>query len=223
MEFEAFPKIPRFNRDIVISEKIDGTNAQICITHEKVDYLTREGDKSTSVVIGDYHIRAGSRNRWLDPHNDNYGFCNWVFEHSEVLAKLGEGRHFGEWWGLGIQRTYDLDHKRFSLFNSGRWGRVKEEAKNETGEVKHNPFNLVPELDVVPVLYQGLLQQPSPDYAGHVEFWTMATAEILAALENQGSRAAPGFMNPEGIIVYHTQSRQSYKITLEGDEKGKSR
>src|SRR5574343_268929 len=28
----------------------------------------------------------------------------------------------GEWWGLGIQRGYDLKEKRFSLFNTRRWG-----------------------------------------------------------------------------------------------------
>ena len=29
MEFEAFPKIGRMNRDCTITEKIDGTNAQL--------------------------------------------------------------------------------------------------------------------------------------------------------------------------------------------------
>jgi hypothetical protein len=31
MEFEAFPKIPRLKRDMVITEKIDGTNACVLI------------------------------------------------------------------------------------------------------------------------------------------------------------------------------------------------
>lgn len=31
MTFEAFPKIPRLNRDITITEKIDGTNVAVVI------------------------------------------------------------------------------------------------------------------------------------------------------------------------------------------------
>ena len=30
LTFEPWPKIPRLKRDIIITEKIDGTNAQIC-------------------------------------------------------------------------------------------------------------------------------------------------------------------------------------------------
>lgn len=29
LEFVEFPKIPRLSRDIIVTEKIDGTNAQI--------------------------------------------------------------------------------------------------------------------------------------------------------------------------------------------------
>ncbi len=39
-----------------------------------------------------------------------------------MLLSLGEGYHYGEWWGRGIQRGYGLEEKRFSLFNSRRWG-----------------------------------------------------------------------------------------------------
>lgn len=31
-EFKPFPKVPRFSRDIVITEKLDGTNASVTIT-----------------------------------------------------------------------------------------------------------------------------------------------------------------------------------------------
>ena len=34
MEFIKFEKIARLNREIIITEKIDGTNAQICITED---------------------------------------------------------------------------------------------------------------------------------------------------------------------------------------------
>src|SRR5687767_3287692 len=103
LEFLEFPKMARLSREVIISEKIDGTNAQILITEDGGFY-------------------TGSRNRWVTPEQDNFGFSKWAHENKELLMKLGVGRHFGEWWGAGIQRTYGLKEKRFSLFNSSRWG-----------------------------------------------------------------------------------------------------
>ena len=104
-EFRPFPKIPRLSREIIITEKIDGTNASITIT-EDGQFLT------------------GSRNRWITPEDDNFGFSAWAHANKDVLMGLGVGTHFGEWWGHGIQRGYGLPkgRRRFSLFNVGRWG-----------------------------------------------------------------------------------------------------
>ena len=102
-EFQGFPKIARYSRECVITEKIDGTNAQIFIGEDE-EFL------------------VGSRKRWITPDADNFGFARWAHEHRDELLELGPGRHFGEWWGQGIQRRYGLDEKRFSLFNTHRWG-----------------------------------------------------------------------------------------------------
>ena len=101
-DFVAFPKIPRLSRRCVITEKIDGTNA--CI------FIGEDGE-----------FLVGSRTRWITPENDNHGFARWAYEHKDELLGLGPGRHFGEWWGQGIQRGYGLKEKRFSLFNTSRW------------------------------------------------------------------------------------------------------
>lgn len=104
IEFQEFPKIARLSRDIIITEKIDGTNAQILITED--------GD-----------IFPGSRTKWITTKDDNHGFAKYVEGNKTELLKLGKGRHFGEWWGSGIGRGYGLQkgEKRFSLFNVGRW------------------------------------------------------------------------------------------------------
>lgn len=102
-EFLVFPKIPRLNREVVVTEKIDGTNAGVIVT-----------------AAGE--VLAQSRSRIITPETDNFGFAAWVLDHAEELKQLGEGYHFGEWWGQGIQRKYGLDEKRFSLFNVTRWG-----------------------------------------------------------------------------------------------------
>ena len=102
MDFKKFPKISRLSRECIVTEKIDGTNAQI--------YIGEEGE-----------FLVGSRTRWITPEDDNFGFAKWAYENKEELLKLGIGQHFGEWWGQGIQRKYGLDEKRFSLFNTSRW------------------------------------------------------------------------------------------------------
>lgn len=197
--FEEFPKIPRLKRDCVITEKIDGSNAsvhiQLCTdrTEAALDYNVLR------FVTGEdgklWEIRAGSRTRWIRPgkDTDNFGFAAWVEEHGDELVKLGPGHHFGEWYGAGIQRTYGLDHKRFALFNSARWNPL-------------NP-NRPACCETVPVLYTGAL--------GDAE-------RVLAELKTSGSRAVPGFMRPEGIIVYHSASKQLFKAVLENDDVPKS-
>lgn len=102
MDFVEFPKMARLSRDIVITEKIDGTNASITIT-EDGEFLT------------------ASRTRWITPMDDNHQFAAWAMMNKDELMKLGSGSHFGEWWGKGIQRNYSLQEKRFSLFNVSRW------------------------------------------------------------------------------------------------------
>lgn len=168
--FESFAKIPRLRRGCVITEKIDGTNAQV--------YIPEDGGP----------IRAGSRNRWITPSDDNYGFARWAHENEAELRKLGPGRHFGEWWGSGIQRRYGLTEKRFSLFNVGRWAGAE----------------LPSCCALVPMLYSG-------------DFTDTAVADALEKLRTGGSIAAPGFMNPEGVVVFHVASRTLYKVTLGND------
>lgn len=105
VEFLKFPKIPRLEKlNLLITEKIDGTNAQIVVSPEG------------------QVVRVGSRNRWITPgkQTDNFGFASWVEEHKESLALLGTGTHYGEWYGLGIGRGYGLTTRHFALFNTHR-------------------------------------------------------------------------------------------------------
>lgn len=195
MEFEAFPKLPRLNRGMVITEKIDGTNACVVIrsVDEREPYIGRTYEAGQTVSVdtdaGAFDIWCQSRKRFITPGQDNAGFAGWVKEHAEELAMLGPGRHFGEWWGLGIQRRYDQDRKRFSLFNTSRWA--------------DNPDR--PECcDVVPVLATGNFSQQT-------------ISDTLEVLQTHGSAAAPGFMDPEGVVVYLSAARSMFKVTLKND------
>lgn len=122
--FKAWPKIPRVeNKKEFYTEKIDGTNACIIIcplprneNHPKPTHYWYEADASA------WAIYTQSRNRLITPEDDNFGFARWVAANTEELKKLGEGYHYGEWWGQGVGRTYDMKEKVFSLFNTKRWG-----------------------------------------------------------------------------------------------------
>ncbi len=196
--FQEFPKIARLSRECIITEKIDGTNAQLLITDD-----------------GQMHI--GSRTRWLTPETgDNHGFMLWALTNKDELMKLGPGRHFGEWWGSGIQRGYGLTkgEKRLSLFNVTRWClHGQKPAPIPSGDP-----NAVPKIQevlpacvgLVPVLYRG-------------EFSTVWCEEHLARLKCGGSVASPGFMNPEGIVCFHAAANVGFKKTIEKDEVPKSR
>jgi hypothetical protein len=197
MEFVEFPKIPRLNREVIVTEKIDGTNASVCITAHPADQAFVH-PKATAMVFADsmvYALYAGSRTRWITPQDDNFGFAGWVLENANELVKLDVGHHFGEWWGRGIQRGYGLTERRWSLFNTSRWASERPAC-----------------CDVVPTLWRG------PFRSGMLDM-------VEANLRTDGSVAAPGFMKPEGYVVFHTAANSGFKVTLERDEewKGKGR
>ena len=203
MEFVEFPKVARLSREIVVTEKIDGTNAQVLIAN-RAEIDTAPWGTPWLTAVGELFIAAGSRSHYVTPDRDNFGFAAWVKANAAELVALGGGRHYGEWWGSGIQRGYGLQkgEKRLSLFNVARWGDDRDREKFPTDRPAC--------CGVVPVLYRGQFSQAEID----------ASMEMLA---REGSLAAPGFTRPEGIVVFHTASSTLYKRTLEGDDAPKSK
>lgn len=200
-EFREWPKTKRLFRDIVVTEKLDGTNSAIHIS--AAGDVMPEGATSVHVDGRWYVLSAQSRKRIITPGKttDNYGFAAWVYNNAEQLVRLlGEGLHFGEWWGAGIQRGYGLAEapvkRRFSLFNTQRFGESFSALIGMVG------------VEAVPVLYTGPFEES-------------AITRTLSYLQETGSDAAPGFMDPEGVCIFHTQSRNVYKVTLDHNDAGK--
>lgn len=191
--FKAWPKIPRLENEIYhITEKIDGTNACVIIQpydgdRDDVDTLPEPlgiiDETESNPVLAIY---AQSRTRLITPEEDNYGFARWVKANAEQLIEdLGEGYHFGEWWGQGIQRGYDLDHKRFSLFNP-----------NKYSEICYN----------VP-----LVRSVNAEEFENTD-WLQVTKEEFKEF---GSIAAKGYMKPEGFVVYAEKAKTYWKIIID--------
>lgn len=174
-EFVEFPKIERYEQPVVVTEKIHGTNAQVNITED-------------GAVI------AGSRNRWLTPDDDNYGFARFVSENEDVLrVALGPGRHYGEWYGSGINGGMGMKEKRFALFNTFRWTQPKLDG-------------LLPDrVDVVPELYAGPFIPSEIDAA-------------MTRLKEHGSVIVPGWMHPEGIVIFWSRTGIMLKSKFDEEE-----
>ena len=168
--FQEWPKIPRLKEGAVtITEKIDGTNACIII--------------QDNVIVG-----VQSRKRLIYPENDNYGFAGWVNRNSEDILRLGEGRHYGEWAGLGIQKNpMSLLGKRFFLFNVSRY----------------DPENLPYNVSMVPHIYTG----PIAD---------VDIPKLMSDLKDE--RELNSGYTPEGIIVYHHNLRCYEKATYQNPQ-----
>lgn len=169
LEFLPMPKLARWNKRVVVTEKVDGTNAQVCVAE-------------------DGRVLAGSRNRWITPEADNFGFARWVAANEDELRKLGPGRHYGEWYGAGIQRNYGLSDKRFALFNAGRWSGDERPACCQ----------------VVPVLYDGPMEG-------------LSVSTVMERLRHLGSVIVPGFSDPEGIVIWCEANGAQFKKTFEAD------
>ena len=168
VEFKAWPKIPRDKGNrVVITEKIDGTNGCIVIQEGEI-------------------VAVQSRKRFITPEDDNYNFAAWVAENQEELLKMGDGYHYGEWAGEGIQKNpHDLTGKHFFLFNTRRWG-------------GHNP-NTPECCKVVPVLYDG------KDQPGIIE---MTMDDLFSSYKDILAR-------PEGVVVFYPAFDKMVKYTFE--------
>jgi hypothetical protein len=188
--FRHWPKIPRLENEIYhISEKIDGTNA--CVVIQPYDptktkeYLYINPDYS-------YGVAAQSRTCLIYPNKDNYDFAKWVQNNAkQLITDLGPGYHFGEWWGLGINRGYGLNHKRFSLFNP-----------TKKSSVCHNVPLLISNNEEI-----NKWLQESP-LTLQIKYWK-------EQFKLNGSYAAPGYMHPEGLMIYAEKANTYWKVIID--------
>jgi hypothetical protein len=216
MEFQEFESIEVLESLVTISEKIHGTNAQIaieetrttigeCSPNDTVEDLASRfpgkkleiapySDIRSSVREIKMELQAGSRTRWITPEDDNYGFATWAYANKDALiALLGPGRHFGEWYGSGIGPGYGLKEKRFALFNTFRWTPAKDQ--------------LLPRMDVVPILYQG-------------KFTPTIVKETMDKLKAEGSALVPGYKKPEGVVMFFSRTSSYFKQVFEKEDTG---
>ena len=188
--FKSFKSIENIDRlDVYITQKIHGTNAQILIEEdltlkdshcESLNYdPTPYGIFSNATYINLDSTKKitgiGSRSRWLEYDDDNYGFCNFVLENENEFLKLPAGRYYGEWCVKGINSGEGLSDRKFVLFNPY----LKLES-------------LPPQTVLVPLLFEGKIR--AADLNDVIN-------DTFSSLKQNGSSLCPGFMEPEGIVI----------------------
>ncbi len=168
VEFKPWPKIGREDPyRVTVTEKIDGTNACIIIQDGKI-------------------VGVQSRKRFITPEDDNFGFARWVTDNEEDLLGLGEGYHYGEWAGEGIQKNHhNMVGKHFLLFNTFRWNPDNPNRPDCCG--------------VVPIIFDGKLSEQS------IDSLMIHLKELAKVIDYK----------PEGIVVYYHAFRKYTKHTFE--------
>lgn len=187
--FEAWPKTLHVDKvlgNVIVTEKIDGTNA--CLVFEE-----------------DGTMFAQSRNRIITPATDNQGFAKWAYTHEDELFHiLGVGRHYGEWWGKGIGRKYDMRHNVFSLFNTGRFFKATP-GGDDSMATRAKATSLFDQVTGVPTVYTGKYGSPEMEQA-------------ITALKETGSYAAArmgiDYDNPEGVCFYFREFDKVAKLVF---------
>lgn len=173
-EHKKFDKIYRYQEQkVVVTEKLDGTNGLVFV------------DLETDTVL------AGSRNRWITPEDDNYGFAKFVQENREDLKLLGDGYHYGEWWGQGIQRRYDMDRKVFSLFNAIRWQEERPIC-----------------CDVVPLVFCGTQAEYDVAFEEDIKHRPSTAAQLYQK----------NYENVEGYIIWLVGTQKYMKHIINGEK-----
>ena len=149
------------------------------------------------IIIYNGQVKAQSRKRIITPDDDNFGFARWVYDNAGALMDtLGYGYHYGEWFGEGIQKNpLGIEGKRFALFHATKY-------------TPANGYDLeqVDNLETVPLLHHG-----------QATVWTIPDilADLVAGSKVVGAKEGA---ESEGIIVWHKETQQKYKILLTNDD-----
>lgn len=201
LPFRPFKKIFRLNREVVVTEKIDGTNGVILITPE-------------GLVI------PGSRSQWISVKEDHFGFAAWVkANEDELRTGLGPGTHYGEWWGRGVQKRYpNITEKRFSLFNVTRWAddTVRPKCCHVVPILAQGmDIRATTEDALARLRAEGSIADPgNPRPEGVVVFHTPSGHLFKVTLEKD---EAPKSMNPAGEEQYAAHLAETAADSLGGE------
>jgi len=147
-----FPSMFTSEEEIVLQEKIHGTNARAGKLKYEANTILKK-IKKLFKLTPEYVFCYGSNNMQLQEHNDHKGYYGeniygQVFSGINVEEKLDNGEIvYGEIYGEGVQKNYSYGtrEKKFILFDvkkDGKWLSPDEVCEF----AKLRGFDLVPEI-----------------------------------------------------------------------------
>lgn len=182
--------------------RLNENNFPLFIPYPKIPRLMRpiivteklDGCNAKILVTGTGEIFAGGRNRWLRPRVSDKGSDPDQFGFAAWVANREE--ELWEELGIGL--------------HTGEWFGYRVNRNYDLKERRFALFNPKADWDPkhctsVPVLYSGMYSQE-------------AIYGCVEDLRRNGSHAVPGFMRPEGVVIFHTAAKTLAKITLEKDD-----
>lgn len=196
-EFREFGKIARLRKPIIVTEKLDGTNGQIALVPLETEeaYCLAAKDPFCLQVLpsisdGDSPLALYAGSR-----------TRWL--------TIGKGDNF-TFAGWALAHAEEL-----AAFGPGRfYGEWYGCGIQRNYGLTERRF----------AIFRGQKMAGLPGCCSTVPILAegegIDTDGIMDTLHKEGSKAVPGFMAPEGIVVWHSGSRTLYKQTFEND-KGK--
>lgn len=122
------------------------------------------------------------------------GTCLWAQSRTRLITPGDDNFGFATWAAANVEELAKLGH---GYFYGEWWGKGIQRGYG----LAHRCFSLF--------YYPGEL--PTAAVQRVPTLGTATLADAVALLKEQGSQAAPGFMNPEGVVMYCEQAKTYYK------------
>ena len=184
--FKAWPKIPRLENEVYhITEKIDGTNAAIIIQD-----LTNLPEKKVVPPLITHSI-------------DGITYCIWAQSRTRLITPEDDNFGFAKWVQENAkQLIQDLGVG----YHYGEWWGKGINRGYGLEERRFSLFN----------------PNKHSDVCCHVPKIAAVSAEaLIETIQDEieqlkmGSYAAPGYMRPEGLVIYAEKAKTYWKVIID--------
>lgn len=188
--FKAWPKIPRLTNEIYhISEKIDGTNAAIII--QPLPHISEGKEPTYPQPLYTFYTETA----------DAYGV--WAQSRTRLITPEDDNFGFAKW----VKENADTLIKDLGpgYYYGEWWG----SGINRGYGLDHKRFSLFNPTKQSSVCYNVPILCSCEQYA------LMSDINACITTLKDGSVAAPGYMRPEGLVLYAEQAKTYWKVIID--------
>jgi len=185
--FKAWPKISRLENEVYhITEKIDGINAAIVIQD-----LTNLPEEKVAPPLSTHSI-------------DGITYCIWAQSRTRLITTEDDNFGFAKWVKENAEQLVsDLGMG----YHYGEWW---GQGINRGYGLDHKRFSLFNPTKNSPVCHNvpALGSYSSDELLAGVD-------SITNQLKACGSYAAPGYMRPEGLVIYAEKAKTYWEVIVD--------